>query len=84
MSTENLQDKFKDMDYETALSELNRCIRILEKGEGDFLELIEVYKEAYEYYTYCTAYLNTAADKIKDLNLRMAQVQKFMEVGTDE
>lgn len=74
MSTANPMDKFKDMDYETATVKLNQLITTLERGEGTFDELIEVYKEAYEYYTYCTAYLNTAADKVKDLNARMAQL----------
>ncbi len=74
MSTANPMDKFECMDYETAINKLNELISILERGEGTFDELIEVYKEAFEYYTYCTAYLNTAADKVKDLNARMAQL----------
>lgn len=74
MSTPNIMDKFKDMDYETAINKLNQLITILERNEGTFDELMEVYKEAFEYYTYCTAYLHTAADKIKALNDRMASL----------
>lgn len=79
MSTPNPTDKFRDMDYETALTKLNQLITTLERGEGTFDELINVYKEAFEYYTYCTAYLNTAADKIKDLNARMAKLLNAQE-----
>ncbi|MBQ8000573.1 MAG: exodeoxyribonuclease VII small subunit [Ruminococcus sp.] len=74
MSTANPMDKFKEMDYETAITKLNQLISRLERNDGTFDELMEVYKEAYEYYIYCTEYLNTAADKIKDLNSRMAQL----------
>lgn len=74
MSTANPMDKFEGMDYETAITKLNQLISRLEKNDGTFDELMEVYKEAYEYYTYCTAYLNTAADKVKDLNARMAHL----------
>lgn len=70
----NLNDKFKDMDYETAVNKLSELIGILERADGTFDELLEVYKEAFEYYTYCSEYLNTAADKIKDLNNRMSQI----------
>ncbi len=79
MSTANPMEKFKDMDYETALNKLSELISKLERSEGTFTELMEVYKEAFEYYTYCTAYLNTAADKIKDLNNRMAELLSALE-----
>ena len=61
-------EKFKDMSYETAVGELKRLIGILERSEGTFDELMQVYKEAFEYYTYCTQYLSVAAEKIKDFN----------------
>ena len=70
------QDKFKGMDYETAVTKLRSLIGILERNEGTFDELIEVYKEAFEYYNYCCEYLHTAADKIKELNAAMAQITK--------
>ncbi|MBQ2944092.1 MAG: exodeoxyribonuclease VII small subunit [Ruminococcus sp.] len=81
MSTVNNTDKFEGMDYETALTKLTELISRLERSDGTFLELMEVYKEAFEYYTYCTAYLNTAADKIKDLNIRMAELLRTIEEG---
>lgn len=70
------QNKFENMDYETAVTKLKSLIGILERSEGTFDELIEVYKEAFEYYNYCCEYLHTAADKIKDLNAKMAQISK--------
>lgn len=69
-----MSDKFKDMDYEKAVNKLTELIGILERGEGTFDELLEVYKEAFEYYTYCSEYLSTAAEKIKDLNARMSEI----------
>lgn len=74
-------NKFEGMDYETALKKLSELISRLERSDGSFLELMEVYKEAFEYYTYCTAYLNTASDKIKDLNIRMAELLRNLEEG---
>lgn len=74
MDNLTVQDKFKDMDYETAVNKLNSLIGILERSEGTFDELIEVYKEAFEYYNYCAEYLHTAADKIKELNSRMTRI----------
>lgn len=74
MSNEVTLESLKDMDYETAVTELNSLITILERNEGTFDELIQVYKKAFVYYTYCTEYLHTAADKIKDLNVRMAEL----------
>ena len=67
-------EKFKDMSYETAVGELNRLIGILERSEGTFDELMQVYKEAFEYYTYCTQYLAVAAEKIKDFNAYIAGI----------
>ena len=69
-----ISDKFKDMDYEKAVNKLKELISVLEKGEGKFDDLIEVYKEAFEYYTYCSEYLVTAADKVKELNIAMAEI----------
>ena len=66
------KDKFKDMDYETALKKLGELIAVLERGEGPLDELIEVYKEAFEYHAYCSEYLNGASEKIKELNGFMA------------
>ncbi len=72
MNNQVPQDKFKDMDYETAIGKLNSLIGILERSEGTFDELIEVYKEAFEYYNYCSEYLSGAAVKIKELNAKLA------------
>ena len=68
MNTQLNSEKFKDMDYETAVTELKRLIGILERSEGTFDELMQVYKDAFEYYTYCAQYLSVAAEKIKELN----------------
>jgi exodeoxyribonuclease VII small subunit len=70
--SEEIMNKFENMDYETAINKLNSLIGILERNEGTFDELLEVYKEAFEYYTYCCEYLNTSADKIKELNSRLS------------
>lgn len=61
-------DKFKDMDYETAIGRLQECIDILEKGDRSLEELLEIYKEAFEYHAFCTKYLTDMADKFKDVN----------------
>lgn len=76
MSNINLQDKFKDMDYETAINKLNSLICILEKGEGSLDELMAVYKEAFEYYNFCSEYLNKTAEKIKELNASLSGINK--------
>lgn len=76
MNTKSTQDKFNDMSYETAVKKLSELIGILERSEGTFDELIEVYKEAFEYYTYCCEYLSDASVKIKELNARMAGIPK--------
>lgn len=73
MSTNHV-NKFENMDYETAINKLNSLIGILERNEGTFDELIEVYKEAFEYYTYCCEYLSASAEKIKELNNRLSSV----------
>ena len=67
----NPENKFKDMEDETAISKLNSLVGVLERNEGAFDELIEVYKEAFEYYTYCSEYLSSSAEKIKELNNRL-------------
>lgn len=76
MSNDTL-NKFENMDYETALKKLNSLIGILEGNEGTFDELIEVYKEAFEYYTYCCEYLNTSAEKINELNSRLSGIKNM-------
>ncbi|MBQ4569348.1 MAG: exodeoxyribonuclease VII small subunit [Ruminococcus sp.] len=75
MSTQTPQDKFKDMDYETAIGKLNSLIGILERSEGTFEELIEVYKEAFEYYNFCCEYLSDAALRIKELNAKITSIK---------
>ena len=61
MATQNTNEsKFNNMTYEEAVTKLSVLISVLEKGEGSFDELMEVYKEAFEYYTYCSEYLNSA------------------------
>ena len=72
------ENKFENMDYETAIKKLNSLIGILERNEGGFDELIEVYKEAFEYYNYCSEYLTLSAEKIKDLNNRLNGLSKPM------
>lgn len=72
-------DKFENMDYETAINKLTELIGILERSDGSFDELMEVYREAFEYYTYCTMYLRTASEKVKALNERMAQIANSQE-----
>ena len=79
MSAKTPENKFENMDYETAISKLGQLIEILEDSKGTFDELIEVYKDAFEYYTYCCEYLSDAQIKIKELNARMSSVQKNEE-----
>lgn len=76
MSTDS-KNKFENMDYETAINKLNFLIGILERNEGTFDELIEVYKEAFEYYTYCSEYLTMSAEKIKELNNRLSGIRNL-------
>ncbi len=72
-------DKFKDMSYEAAIEKLTELISVLEKGEGNFDELMEVYKEAFEYFTFCSEYLNSAGEKMRALNAKLAKVQNPLE-----
>ncbi len=73
------KDKFKDMDYETAYKKLSEHISILERADRDFDELMEIYKEAFEYYTYCSEYLSQAGDKIKELNRQITEIANPLE-----
>ncbi len=79
MSTNIPTDIFENMDYETAINKLTELIGILERSEGTFDEMMQVYTEAYSYYTYCLKYLNTASEKVKDLNARMSEILSSQE-----
>ncbi|MBR3988773.1 MAG: exodeoxyribonuclease VII small subunit [Clostridia bacterium] len=72
-------DKFKNMDYETALNKLSSLISDLESGTLSFDDTLTAYKEAFEYYTFCSDYLKTAGEKIKEMNAKMSQVSPFLE-----
>ena len=72
-------DKFKNMDYETALKKLSSLITELENGNLSFDETLIAYKEAFEYYTFCSEYLKTAGEKIKEMNAKMSQISPFSE-----
>ena len=72
-------DKFKDMDYETALKKLSSLISELENGNLSFDDTLVAYKEAFEYYTFCSEYLKTAGEKIKEMNAKMSQISPFSE-----
>ncbi len=72
-------DKFKNMDYETALKKLSALIADLEGGALSFDDTLSAYKEAFEYYTFCSEYLKTAGEKIKEMNAKMAQVSPYSE-----
>lgn len=72
-------DKFIDMDYETALKKLSSLIASLESGTLSFDDTLLAYKEAFEYYTFCSDYLRTAGEKIKEMNAKMAQISPFQE-----
>ncbi len=76
MSNLNTKDKFEGMDYETAIKELNNHIGILERGEGTLDELMAVYKEAFEYYNFCSEYLAQTSEKIKELNNSLTSFNK--------
>ena len=71
--------KFKDMDYETALKKLSSLISELENGNLSFDDTLIAYKEAFEYYTFCSEYLKTAGEKIKEMNAKMSQISPFSE-----
>mgnify|MGYP003295981892 CR=1 FL=1 len=72
-------DKFKNMDYETALKKLSSLITELESGTLSFDETLAAYKEAFEYYTFCSEYLKTAGEKIKEMNAKMSQISPLSE-----
>ncbi len=72
-------DKFKNMDYETALKKLTSLISDLESGNLSFDDTLTAYKEAFEYYTFCSEYLKTAGEKIKEMNAKMSRVSPFLE-----
>ena len=77
MSDMNLQNKFDGMNYETAVNKLNSLIGILEKGEGTLDELMAVYKEALEYYNFCSEYLSKTGQKIMELNASLTEPNKI-------
>lgn len=72
-------DKFENMDYETALNKLSGLISDLESGKLSFDDTLKAYKEAFEYYTFCSDYLKTAGEKIKEMNAKMSQISPFSE-----
>lgn len=72
-------DKFKDMDYETAVKKLSSLISELESGRLSFDDTLIAYKEAFEYYTYCNDYLKTAGEKIKEMNAKMSALSPTSE-----
>lgn len=72
-------DKFKDMDYETALKKLSLLISDLESGNLSFDDTLVAYREAFEYYTFLSDYLKTAGEKIKEMNAKMSQVSPYSE-----
>ncbi|MBQ7385488.1 MAG: exodeoxyribonuclease VII small subunit [Ruminococcus sp.] len=72
-------DKFKNMDYEQAVKKLSSLISELESGNLSFDDTLKAYKEAFEYYTFCSDYLKTAGEKIKEMNAKMSQITPFSE-----
>ena len=72
-------EKFKDMNYETALKKLSSLISELESGKLSFDDTLAAYKEAFEYYTFCSDYLKGANEKIKEMNAKMSAVSPFSE-----
>ncbi|MBQ8795110.1 MAG: exodeoxyribonuclease VII small subunit [Clostridia bacterium] len=72
-------DKFKNMDYETALKKLSSLISDLESGQLSFDDTLVAYKEAFEYYTFLSDYLKTAGEKIKEMNQKMSQISPYPE-----
>lgn len=64
-------NKFENMTYEEAMIKLKELIGVLERGEGSFDELLTVYRSAFEYYTFCSEYLSTAGEKIRELNSKL-------------
>lgn len=72
-------DKFKNMDYETAVNKLSSLISELESGKLSFDDTLVAYKEAFEYYTFLSDYLKTAGDKIKEMNAKMSSLSPISE-----
>lgn len=71
--------KFENMDYETAIKKLSSLISDLESGKLSFDDTLVAYKEAFEYYTYCSDYLKTAGEKIKAMNEKMSALSPHSE-----
>lgn len=74
-----INEKFKDLSYDKAIEKLNSLISQLERGDGTFDELMAVYKEAFEYYTFCSDYLSVAGEKIKNLNSQITAISNPLE-----
>ena len=72
----DLKNKFDGMDYEIAVNKIKDLIGILERGEGTLDELMAVYKEAFEYYNFCSEYLAQTSEKIKELNATLTSFIK--------
>ncbi len=73
------KDKFKDMDYETAVNKLSTLISQLEGGKLGFDETLETYREAFEYYSFCSDYLKSAESKIREMNEAMSRISPISE-----
>jgi len=72
-------DKFKNLDYETAVKKLSSLISELESGTLSFDVTLSAYKEAFEYYTFCSDYLKSAGEKIKEMNEKMSTLSPNQE-----
>lgn len=72
-------DKFKNMDYETGVKKLSSLIAELESGKLSFDDTLLTYKEAFEYYTFCSDYLKSAGEKIKAMNEKMSALSQNSE-----
>lgn len=77
MSSDN---KFENMSYEEALSHLQKLISVLEKNTMSFEDTMKAYKEAFEYFAFCSEYLSRAEEKVKALNNEIADISPFAEV----
>lgn len=72
-------NKFEGMDYEKAAGKLASLIAQLESSKLSFDDTLKAYKEAFEYYTFCSDYLKTAGEKISEMNSQMSKISPFTE-----
>ena len=73
-------EELEGMEYEVAIKKLKSIIITLERDKPNIDEYIELYKEAFVYYAYCTEYLKQSKGKVQELSDYLSSfTRKYLE-----